>query len=69
MKYLLLLPIRFYQKFISPLLGPHCRYSPTCSQYAYEAISKYGFFKGGFLAVKRILRCHPWHEGGYDPVP
>jgi len=69
MKYLLLLPIRFYQKFISPLLGPHCRYSPTCSQYAYEAISKYGFFKGGYLAVKRILRCHPWHEGGYDPVP
>ncbi|MBQ9992464.1 MAG: membrane protein insertion efficiency factor YidD [Firmicutes bacterium] len=69
MKYLLLLPIRFYQKFISPLLGPHCRYTPTCSQYAYEAISKYGFFKGGWLAAKRILRCHPWHEGGYDPVP
>lgn len=69
MKYLLLLPIRFYQRFISPLLGPHCRYTPTCSQYAYEAISKYGFFKGGWLALKRILRCHPWHEGGYDPVP
>ena len=69
MKYLLLIPIRFYQKVISPCLGPHCRYTPTCSQYAFEAISKYGFFKGGRLAIKRILRCHPWHEGGYDPVP
>ena len=69
MKYLLLLLIRFYQKVISPCLGPHCRFTPTCSQYAYEAVSKYGFIKGGFLAVKRILKCHPWHEGGYDPVP
>lgn len=69
MKYLLLLPIRFYQKVISPCFGPHCRYTPTCSQYAYEAIKKYGCIKGSFLAVKRILRCHPWHEGGYDPVP
>ncbi len=69
MKWILLKGIRFYQRFISPALGPHCRFTPTCSAYAYEAISKYGFFKGGFLAVKRICRCHPFNEGGYDPVP
>lgn len=61
--------IRLYQKFISPLTPPSCRYYPTCSAYAYEAITKYGPFKGLYLAVKRILRCHPFHEGGYDPVP
>ena len=61
--------IRFYKVCISPYLGNHCRYTPTCSQYAYEAISKYGIFKGGWLALKRLLRCHPWGGSGYDPVP
>ena len=61
--------IRFYQKRISPLFPPTCIYTPTCSEYALQAVRKYGFLHGGFLAVKRILRCHPFHEGGYDPVP
>lgn len=61
--------LRFYKVCISPYLGNHCRYTPTCSQYAYEAISKYGIFKGGWLALKRLLRCHPWGGSGYDPVP
>ncbi len=67
--WLLLLPIRFYQIAISPLLGPSCRYTPTCSEYARQAIIKHGPFKGLWLAVKRILRCHPWGGSGYDPVP
>ena len=66
---LLLMPIRFYQVAISPLLGPSCRYTPTCSEYARQAIVKYGPFKGLWLAVKRLLRCHPWGGSGYDPVP
>jgi len=61
--------IRFYQICISPLFPPHCRFYPTCSQYALEAVKKYGFLKGGFLAVKRIAKCHPYHKGGFDPVP
>lgn len=61
--------IRFYQLAISPMKRFHCIYIPTCSQYALEAIEKYGPFKGGFMAVKRILRCHPFAKGGYDPVP
>ena len=61
--------IRFYQKGISPLYPPRCRYIPTCSQYALEAVEKYGAVKGTFLATKRILRCNPFHKGGYDPVP
>lgn len=61
--------IRFYQLVISPVLGPKCRFTPTCSQYALEAIKKYGIFKGGWLAVKRIGRCHPWGGHGHDPVP
>ena len=61
--------IKLYQKIISPLLGANCRFYPTCSQYALEAINKYGFIKGSWLAVRRILRCHPFHPGGYDPVP
>ena len=66
---LLILPIRFYQKFISPLKPPTCRFTPTCSQYAIEAIRKHGPFKGLALAVWRILRCNPWGGSGYDPVP
>ncbi|WP_321494270.1 membrane protein insertion efficiency factor YidD [uncultured Desulfobacter sp.] len=66
---LLSILIRFYQIFISPLLGTHCRYEPSCSNYALEAIHKYGSIKGMILAVKRILRCHPFRPGGYDPVP
>ena len=61
--------IRFYRKRISPLRPPCCRYIPTCSEYALGAIGKYGAWKGGWLALKRLLRCHPFHKGGYDPVP
>lgn len=61
--------IRFYQLVISPLLGPKCRFTPTCSQYALEAFKKYGPFKGFYLALKRIAKCHPWGGQGYDPVP
>ena len=61
--------IRFYQKYISPLFPPRCIYTPTCSEYALQAVRKYGFLRGSYLAAKRILRCHPFHEGGYDPVP
>lgn len=69
MRKLLLLPIRFYQYAISPLMASHCRHYPTCSQYAVEAIERHGALSGLLLAVKRLLRCHPWAEGGYDPVP
>ncbi len=65
----MLLFIRFYQLCISPFLAPRCRFSPTCSEYAIEAIHKYGAVKGGVLATKRILRCHPFGGSGYDPVP
>lgn len=61
--------IRFYQREISPLCPPRCRYIPTCSEYALEAVEKYGAVKGTFLATKRILRCNSFHKGGYDPVP
>ncbi|MCK5164960.1 MAG: membrane protein insertion efficiency factor YidD [Desulfobacula sp.] len=61
--------IKFYQYFISPLTGQNCRYYPTCSAYAIEALEKYGSLKGTTLAVKRVLRCHPFHAGGFDPVP
>ena len=67
--WLLMLPIRFYRKFISPLTPPSCRFTPTCSQYAIEAITKHGPFKGTWLAAKRILRCRPGGGSGYDPVP
>ncbi len=69
MRRLLLLLIRGYRYFISPLLGPHCRFSPSCSAYALEAIEIYGAGKGLWLALRRLSKCHPWHEGGYDPVP
>ena len=68
-KRLMLALIRFYRGAISPYLPPSCRYTPTCSQYALEAVEKYGALKGGYLALRRILRCHPFHPGGYDPVP
>ena len=61
--------IGFYQKRVSPLMGAHCIYIPTCSEYARQAIAKHGLAKGGWLALRRILRCHPFHNGGYDPVP
>jgi hypothetical protein len=66
---LLVLPIRFYQYAISPLLGPSCRFTPTCSEYAKQAILKHGPIKGLGLAIWRILRCNPWGGSGYDPVP
>lgn len=69
MKVVLLFLIRFYRDFLSPLKPPSCRYIPTCSEYAMIAVEKYGAAKGSFLAIKRILRCHPFHKGGYDPVP
>ena len=69
MKQALLMLIRFYQAAVSPFTPPRCRYIPTCSQYACEAIEKYGAGKGSYLAARRLLRCHPFHKGGYDPVP
>jgi putative membrane protein insertion efficiency factor len=69
MKKLAVLLIRFYQAAIRPVLPTVCRYSPSCSQYAIEAVEKYGFLKGIFLGTRRIMRCHPWGGKGYDPVP
>ena len=69
MKKILLFLIRFYQTAISPLSPGKCRFTPTCSQYAIEALRKHGPLKGLYLAVRRILRCHPWGGSGYDPVP
>ncbi len=69
MKKLLTRLVVFYRKNISPLKPPCCRYIPTCSEYALEALEKYGALKGSWLALRRILRCHPFHKGGYDPVP
>lgn len=69
MKYLLMGLIKFYKKFISPLFPPKCKYYPTCSTYGLEAVRKYGFIRGGWLAVWRILRCNPWSMGGIDFVP
>lgn len=65
----LILLVKFYRKFISPLKQPSCIYTPTCSSYALEALNRFGFFKGGYLSLKRILRCHPFSKGGFDPVP
>ncbi len=70
MKKIFLALIRFYQRYISPAFPPRCRFRPTCSTYAYEAITKYGALKGGFLALRRLLRCHPFSKANfYDPVP
>lgn len=69
MRTLLLAAIKLYQWLISPLLGRHCRYHPSCSVYAMEAIHKYGAVRGGLLAIRRLLRCHPWGGYGHDPVP
>ena len=69
MKYVLLKLVRFYQVAISPMLPPRCRYTPTCSQYAVEALQKHGAYKGSMLALRRICRCHPLGGSGYDPVP
>ncbi len=69
MKQVLIGSIKFYRKFISPLKPPTCRFYPTCSEYALTAVQKYGVVRGGWLAVKRVSRCHPFNPGGYDPVP
>lgn len=69
MKKLLILPIKLYQYFISPFFPGVCRFRPTCSQYMIEAIQIHGIFKGFYLGIKRIFRCHPWGKSGYDPVP
>ncbi len=69
LKYLGLVPIRIYKLTLSRVLPPSCIYTPTCSVYTYEAIDKYGLLRGCWMGAKRILRCHPFHQGGYDPVP
>ena len=69
MRWLLVALVRFYQYAISPMLGRSCRFHPTCSEYAVEALQRHGAWKGLGLALRRIGRCHPWHPGGYDPVP
>ncbi len=68
-KWAILIFIKFYQYLISPLIGQTCRFYPSCSEYAFEAVKKHGSLKGSFLALKRILKCHPFHPGGFDPVP
>lgn len=68
MKKVLIALIKFYQRFISPLKGPTCRFYPTCSEYSIQALQKYGVLKGSWKSIRRILKCHPFHPGGYDPV-
>lgn len=68
MKIFILLLIKGYQKFISPLFPPHCRFYPSCSEYGYQSVQTYGMFKGMWLTLVRICKCHPFHPGGYDPV-
>ncbi len=68
-KQVILALIRFYKRNLSPALPPSCRFTPTCSEYTYEAIERYGVLRGGWLGLRRISRCHPWNPGGYDPVP
>jgi putative membrane protein insertion efficiency factor len=69
LQYILIGLIRFYQLVLSPFMGNQCRFTPTCSNFAREAVEKHGAIKGSWLAIRRISRCHPWHPGGHDPVP
>jgi putative membrane protein insertion efficiency factor len=69
MSVLIRLLLRSYQLTVSPLLGPRCRFYPSCSQYALDAVASHGSLRGSLMALRRVLRCHPWHAGGYDPVP
>ena len=69
MRKLVILPIKFYRYAISPMMASHCRFYPSCSCYAIEAIEMHGAIRGGWLTMRRLGRCHPWNEGGYDPVP
>ena len=69
MKRLIIALIRGYQRYLSPLTGPSCRFHPTCSHYTLESVERYGALRGGWMGFRRILRCHPFHPGGYDPVP
>ncbi|MFQ3543220.1 membrane protein insertion efficiency factor YidD [Halobacillus rhizosphaerae] len=69
MKYVMIAMIQFYRKAISPFFPPSCRFQPTCSAYGLEAFQRFGFFKGLYLTIKRIGKCHPFHSGGFDPVP
>ena len=69
MKQLMLKTVKFYSNYISPCLPPHCRFHPSCSRYTHEAIDKHGPIKGTYLGARRILKCHPWHPGGFHPVP
>jgi putative membrane protein insertion efficiency factor len=69
MKKILIFIIKIYQKVVSPFTKPSCRFQPTCSNYSIDAIETHGFFKGLYLSIRRILKCHPFHAGGYDPVP
>jgi len=69
MKRLFILALRGYRYFLSPFMGNQCRFAPTCSVYAIEAVERFGPWRGGVLAVRRLARCHPWHAGGWDPVP
>ncbi len=68
MKYLVIDLLKLYKMFLSPLLPPSCRFTPTCSEYAMEAVGKYGFFRGSWMSIRRLLRCQPFSEGGHDPV-
>ncbi|MBS3809242.1 MAG: membrane protein insertion efficiency factor YidD [Desulfobacterales bacterium] len=68
-KYFFLFIIRLYQALLSPVLGPACRFYPSCSEYGYQAVKRFGAFKGGWMALKRLAKCHPFHPGGIDPVP
>ncbi len=69
MAHLLIWLIKMYQLLLSPFFGQQCRFSPTCSQYALDAINKHGALRGAYYAIRRLLRCHPWHPGGHDPAP
>ncbi|MFM2435787.1 MAG: hypothetical protein RL063_1768 [Pseudomonadota bacterium] len=69
MAYVLIWLIKMYQILLSPFFGQQCRFSPTCSQYALDAINKHGAIRGAYYAIRRLLRCHPWHPGGHDPAP